>query len=99
MRRSIRRILDSERWKYRHPPIALAVIAPTPAERARIARWVGTQVITWTPDNCFHCRRSVVFGSKWVELVNETSGLAFISIARLCGERGRKSSRLPEACI
>jgi hypothetical protein len=38
-------------------------------ERAQIARWVTSRIVTWASNNCFHCRRPIVFGAKWTELV------------------------------
>jgi hypothetical protein len=57
-----------------HCAIALAPVAPVPAvdevrAKARIDRWVASRIVTWAPDNCFHCRRPIVFGAKWTELV------------------------------
>jgi hypothetical protein len=68
-------------------PVAGAPIAPTPIAlaphinearaRARIARWVAWRIITWPPDNCLHSRRPIVFGAKWVELVNDDDRCRF----------------------
>ena len=53
-------------------PSPLSIPAPEPltaADRSRIARWVASRIVTWASDNCFHCRRQIVFGAKWTELV------------------------------
>jgi hypothetical protein len=72
-------------------PSALTPIAPSPApaplinetetkaERARIARWVASRIVSWPLDNCFHCKRPVIFGAKWVELVNDNDRARFHS--------------------
>ena len=41
------------------------------------ARWVAWRIITWPPDNCLHSRRPIVFGAKWVELVNDDDRCRF----------------------
>jgi hypothetical protein len=46
-------------------------------DQARIARWVAAQIVAWRPDNCFHCRRPIVYGAKWVELVNDNNRARF----------------------
>jgi hypothetical protein len=89
----VQKIPHSERWKRRRPRRlkALTPIAPNsaparaileaanPAERTRIARWVAAQIVNRPPDNCFHCRRPIVFGAKWVELVNDNDRARFHS--------------------
>jgi hypothetical protein len=80
MIRRVRRIPDSERWKYRHPskpkapPIAEAL---TPIERVLIARWVAARIVSYPPDRCLCCRRPIVYGAKWVELVNDNERARF----------------------
>jgi hypothetical protein len=71
--------------------LALTPIAPSPvpaslineaqanAERARIARWVAAQIINYPPDRCLCCRRPIIFGAKWVELVNDNERARFHS--------------------
>jgi hypothetical protein len=70
-----------ERAKVKH-----AVTAPSPAparvqplDRGRIARWVAAQIIAYPPDRCLGCRRPIVFGAKWVELVNDNERARFHS--------------------
>ena len=46
-------------------------------ERARIARWVAAQIVSYPPDRCLCCRRPIVFGAKWVELVNDDTRARF----------------------
>jgi hypothetical protein len=89
----VQKIPHSERWKRRRPRRlkALTPIAPNsaparaileaanPAERTRIARWVAAQIVNRPPDNCFYCRRPIVFGAKWVELVNDNDRARFHS--------------------
>jgi hypothetical protein len=59
------------------PPPIPAAEPLSAADRARIARWVALRIVTWAPDNCFHCRRPIVFGAKWVELVNDNERARF----------------------
>ena len=59
------------------PPPIPAAEPLTAADRARIARWVASRIVTWASDNCFHCRRPIVFGAKWVELVNDDDRARF----------------------
>ena len=75
------------------PPIPAAEPL-TAADRARIARWVASRIVTWASDNCFHCRRPIVYGAKWSSLSTIITGLVFISIASLRGGRSRKSQRV-----
>ena len=84
---SVRKIPDSERWKRRRPrrlkaPFALALSpAPAPlineAQARAIARWVAAQIVSYPPDRCFHCRRPITYGAKWVELVNDNARSRF----------------------
>jgi hypothetical protein len=79
----------SARWKRRRAPKPLsarelrATPIPrvdeglTPAERTRIARWVAAQIVNRPPDNCFHCCRPIVYGAKWIELVNDNTRARF----------------------
>ena len=46
-------------------------------DQARVNRWVASRIVTWTPDNCFRCRRPIVYGAKWVELVNDNERARF----------------------
>jgi hypothetical protein len=72
-------------WKHRRaPPAPIAEAAAahqvlTPANRTPVNRWVAAQIVTWSPDNCFHCRRPIVYGAKWVELVNDNDRVRFHS--------------------
>jgi hypothetical protein len=59
------------------PPSIPAPEPLTAADRARIARWVASRIVSWPPDNCFHCKRPIVYGAKWVELVNENERARF----------------------
>jgi gamma-glutamylcysteine synthetase len=38
---------------------------------------VTAQIVSWAPDNCFCCRRPIVLGAKWVELVNDNDRARF----------------------
>jgi hypothetical protein len=80
----------SARWKRRRapkPPGARAAgptnshadEARTRVEKTRIARGVTAQIVSWPPDNCFYCRRPIVFGARWVELVNDNERARFHS--------------------
>jgi hypothetical protein len=59
------------------PPPMPAVEPLTAMDRARIARWVAAQIVTWPTDRCLGCRRPIVYGAKWVELVNENDRARF----------------------
>ena len=74
-----------ERAKVKHaisapaPALALA-LAPAPAQplvQARIAKWVKAQIITWAPNNCFGCRKPLVPGQRWIELVHDNDRARF----------------------
>jgi hypothetical protein len=58
-------------------PVPLINEAQAKAERARIARWVQAQIVDYQPDRCFGCRRPIVFGAKWIELVNDDARARF----------------------
>jgi hypothetical protein len=53
------------------PPIRTADEARTRVEETRIARWVAAQIVNYPLDRCLCSRRPIVFGVKWVELVND----------------------------
>jgi hypothetical protein len=38
---------------------------------------VAAQIVNRPPDNCFHCRRPIVYGAKWIELVNDNTRARF----------------------
>jgi hypothetical protein len=59
------------------PPPITAAEPLTVAHRARIARWVASQIVSWPPDNCFCCKRPIIFGAKWTELVNDNDRARF----------------------
>jgi hypothetical protein len=61
------------------PPPGVPAAVITAPDQARIARWVAAQIISWAPDNCFCCRRPIVFGAKWTELVNDNDRARFHS--------------------
>jgi hypothetical protein len=80
----------SARWKRRRAPKPDACEPPAPpilridearvqVERARVARWVAAQIVNYPPDRCFCCRRPIVYGAKWTELVNDNSRARFHS--------------------
>jgi hypothetical protein len=35
------------------------------------------QIVSWAPDNYFCCRRPIIFGANWVELVNDNERARF----------------------
>ena len=84
----------SERWKGRQPPRPKGVVALAPtstppepltaADRARIAKWVAAQIVSYRPDRCLRCRRPIVYGAKWVELVNDNDRSSFPFRLRAC---------------
>jgi hypothetical protein len=49
------------------------------AERTRIARWVAAQIVNYPPDRCLCCRRPIVYGAKWTELVRDGDRARFHS--------------------
>jgi hypothetical protein len=42
-----------------------------------INRWVANQIVDWPPSNCFGCKRPIVVGAKWVELVRDDNRARF----------------------
>ena len=87
-----------DRWKHR-PTAPAPVASPLPRvdearagmEKARIARWVTAQIVNYPPDRCLGCRRPIVFGARWVELVNDNTRARLHFDGAPCGERSRKS--------
>jgi hypothetical protein len=77
----------SERGRHRRerkPKALVSAVTPTPTrepltlvDRTRIARWVASRIVTWASDSCFHCRRPIVYGAKWVELLNDSDRARF----------------------
>jgi hypothetical protein len=73
-----------DRWKHR-PTAPAPVASPLPRvdearawmDKTRIARWVAAQIVPYSPDRCLYCGRPIVFGAKWVELVNDTDRARF----------------------
>jgi len=84
-----RKVPMSARWKRRRapeppsareplaPPILRVDEGPTPAQRTRIDRWVAAQIVNYPHDRCLCCRKPIVVGQKWVELVNDNSRARF----------------------
>jgi hypothetical protein len=82
-----------ERRVVHEPPIALktTIAAPAPApfphvdgaqarmDKARVAKWVAAQIVNYPLDRCLCCRRPIVFGAKWVELVDDNARARFHS--------------------
>jgi hypothetical protein len=57
-----------------------AVTAPALVQlldRGRIARWVKAQIVNYPPGRCLGCRRPIVFGAKWTEVVNDNARARF----------------------
>jgi hypothetical protein len=46
-------------------------------DQARINKWVAAQIVSYPPDRCLRCRRPIVYGAKWVELVNDNDRARF----------------------
>ena len=76
----------SARWKRRRAPGAPkplnAPALPIPRGdearvRARIARWVTARIVNYPPDKCLHCRKPIIYGAKWVELVSDNERARF----------------------
>jgi hypothetical protein len=59
------------------PPASPVGEALTPLDRARIDRWVASRIVTWAPDRCFHCKLPIIYGARWVELVNDNERARF----------------------
>jgi hypothetical protein len=86
---AVRKVPLSERWRHRRrrrPKALVSAVTPTPTrepltlvDRTRIARWVASRIVTWASDSCFHCRRPIAYGAKWVELVNDNDRARFHS--------------------
>ena len=54
-----------------------ARVARARIDQAHINKWVTSRIISWPPDNCFCCKRPIVYGAKWVELVNDNERARF----------------------
>jgi hypothetical protein len=96
------KLRESERWKHRRKPTPIGDAAPAPtfeapasietrAERVLIDRWVASRLVPWPPSHCFSCKRPIVAGQKWLDLVCDDNRARFLPIASLCGEPSRKS--------
>jgi hypothetical protein len=46
-------------------------------DQVRVNKWVAAQIVNYPPDRCFGCRRPIIFGAKWVELVNDNDRARF----------------------
>jgi hypothetical protein len=57
-------------------PLSAAVeeARETPAQRNMIARWVAWRIVDWPSSQCFGCKKPIVYGAKWTELVNHDNG-------------------------
>jgi hypothetical protein len=92
--KSVRKISESQRWKYRRTPApiedAALASAPAPAssapipiephaERVMINRWVAARIVDWPSSSCFGCKGPIVYGAKWVELVCDDNRARFHS--------------------
>jgi hypothetical protein len=64
----IRRIPDSERWRYRK-----LKAAPKPGltltlyDRARIDKWIRDRLVVDWRDSCWRCRKPIVVGQQFVD--------------------------------
>jgi hypothetical protein len=58
-------------------PIAPINEARALVERMRVTKWVAAQIVSYPPDRCLCCRKPIVFGAKWVELVNDDDRARF----------------------
>ena len=77
------KLKPADRWKYRPPPppsVSTHVAdALTPAEQARIDRWVASRIVDYPIDRSFCCRRPIVAGQKWLEVQNDDDRARFHS--------------------
>jgi hypothetical protein len=48
-----------------------------PGWKRRIDRWVQAQIVPYSPNHCLYCRHPIVYGAKWVELVNDNERARF----------------------
>jgi hypothetical protein len=83
MMKSVRKIPEARRWKYRHTPAPAPAPAPAPietqAERTLINRWIANTIVDWPSSHCFGCRKPIVVGQKWLELVCDDNRARFHS--------------------
>jgi hypothetical protein len=42
-----------------------------------IDRWVANQIVDWPSSRCFGCRKPIVVGQKWLELVRDDNRARF----------------------
>jgi hypothetical protein len=42
-----------------------------------IDRWIQHQIVDWPPSHCFGCRKPIVVGQKWFELVHDDNRARF----------------------
>jgi hypothetical protein len=61
-----------ERAKVKH-----VVAAPAPLDQGRVAKWVKAQIVNYPPDRCLGCRRPIVYGARWTEVVNDNARARF----------------------
>ena len=55
----------------------LPVPVETRAERVLISRWIQHQIVDWPSSHCFGCRKPIVVGQKWLELVSDNNRARF----------------------
>ncbi len=78
MIKSVRRIPDSERHKWRHKTtptptasatVEIAASAPvqlSPYDQARIDKWIRDRLVATLPGLCWHCRKPFIAGQKFI---------------------------------
>jgi hypothetical protein len=45
-----------------------AILAQLRAERGRVDRWIRDRLTAASPDRCWHCRKPIVVGQKFVDV-------------------------------
>jgi hypothetical protein len=92
MRKSVRKVPESQRWKWRRAAAAEDVAlssapvveaAPvrieTPAERVLINRWLAARIVNFSPLRCFCCKLPILPDTRWVERVSDRGRARFHS--------------------
>jgi hypothetical protein len=44
-----------------------------------ISRWIQHQIVDWPSSHCFGCKRPIIVGQKWLELVHDDNRARFHS--------------------
>jgi hypothetical protein len=63
-----------------------------------INRWVANTIVDWPSSHCFGCRKPIVVGQKWLELVRDDNRARFHLRLR-AGVASRAGSRRPSVTV